>query len=636
MKFIIKKFDTLVKEISLEEGQEYILGRQEDCDIILSSENLISRKHLKIKQSENQLWMIECLSDLGGLYMNGENVDGVEMDTSATLSFHEYIFQFRPLETEEEKSVKKQDPLTLQPKEENAEVSLGGATKILSPLQLSYSLNVSINDQPPQYIDLNDGRSWVAGREEDCDIILEHKYLTKRHFEIIREKKLFTIKDLGSSNGTFLNGKKLQAQKPYELKSQDIISIGDVEILFEAQNKNFHKFSENLPAMAEEEQTPPPSMALPKVLLEDSPEEETSEEDTVFDKASPKKKFNKKRLVLYGFIGAALIGLLLFGETDKEPKEEKGKTAGKPSAEEDEKGQIIEATYQFASVLMSQQKYALCVEELNNLHKLTPYYKDSQQLLIQCQTAVDNQRRADELQEQEEEAKKAKEKVNILVAECEKKIDQFESVEELNECLDEAFSLDPNHPKISEMQNFLEHKAEMKRMEQERKQAFQKSLQRKLAIYRKANKLRQKGETLQAVPVYEKFLKAAKNQASLKSTYNKALQELEDMKRTYEETLNQLHTNCETHIKNSQMKKAYYECLKILDFRKEDEKAPEWISQAKNSLKRQFKPLYVKSTLEESLSNVVEAKEIWEKILKEDVETGYYYKKAKLKLDKYK
>ena len=76
--------------------------------------------------------------------------------------------------------------------------------------------------------------------------------------------------------------------------------------------------------------------------------------------------------------------------------------------------------------------------------------------------------------------------------------------------------------------------------------------------------------------------------------------------------------------------------LKILDFRKEDEKAPEWISQAKNSLKHQFKPLYVKSALEESLSNVVEAKEIWEKILKEDVETGYYYKKAKLKLDKYK
>ena len=282
MKFIIKKFDTLIKEISLEDGQEYILGRQEDCDIILSSENLISRKHLKIKQSENQLWMIECLSDLGGLHMNGENVDGVEMDTSATLSFHEYIFQFIPLETEEEKSVKKQDPLTLQSKEESAEVSLGDATKILSPLQLSYSLNVSINDQPSQYIDLNDGMSWVAGREEDCDIILEHKYLTKRHFEIIREKELFTIKDLGSSNGTFLNGKKLQSQKPYELKSQDIISIGDVEILFEARNKDFHKFSENLPAMAEEEQTPPPSMAFPKVLLEDSAEEETSEEDTVF------------------------------------------------------------------------------------------------------------------------------------------------------------------------------------------------------------------------------------------------------------------------------------------------------------------------------------------------------------------
>ena len=633
MKLIIKKFDTLVKEISLKEGQEYIIGRQENCDIILSSETLISRKHLKIRQSENQLWMIECLSDLGGLYMNGESVDGVEMDTSATLSFHEYTFQFVPPEIEEEKNAEKQEPLTPQPKEEKTEVSLEGATKILSPIPLSYSLSVSINGLSPQYIDLNEGMSWIAGREEECDIILEHKYLTKRHFEIIREIGQFTIKDLGSSNGTFLNGKKLQPQKSYELKSQDVISIGDMEIIFEARNKDFHKFSENLPTISKEEQTPPPSMALPKVLLEDSEAEETSEEDTVFNKASPKKKFNRKRLVLYGFISAALIGLLLFGETEKEGK---SKTAKKANSGENKKERIIEATYQFASVLMSQQKYALCVEELNNLHKLTPYYKDSQQLLIQCQTAVDNQRRADEIKEQEEAAKKAKEKVNKVVAECEKKLEQFESVEELNVCLDEAFNLDPSHPKISEMQNFLEHKAEMKRMEQERKQTFQKSLQRKLAMYRKAKKLREKGKTLQAVPAYEKFLKVAKNQNSLKSTYKKALQELKDMKRTYEETLNRLHTNCETHIKSSQMKTAYYECLKILDFKKEDEKAPKWINQAKNSLKSKFKPLYVKSALEESLSNVEEAKELWEKILKEDVETGYYYKKAKLKLDKYK
>ena len=108
------------------------------------------------------------------------------------------------------------------------------------------------------------------------------------------------------------------------------------------------------------------------------------------------------------------------------------------------------------------------------------------------------------------------------------------------------------------------------------------------------------------------------------------------MKQRYEETLNQLYTNCETYIKNSQMKEAYYECQKILDFKAKDQKAQEWITQAKNVLQNKFKPLYAKSTLEESLSNVEEAVEIWEQIVKEDVKTGYYYKKAKQKLDKYK
>ena len=285
-----------------------------------------------------------------------------------------------------------------------------------------------------------------------------------------------------------------------------------MEIVFEAQNKEFHKLSENLPAISEEEELAP-SMALPKVLLEEDDSGETFEENTVFKKSHGKKKFNK-RFLLYGLAGIALIGLLLTDENDKKDKPETKTTANK---EETEQERIIEATYQFASVLMSQQKYALCVEELNNLHKLTPYYKDSQQLLIQCQTAVDNQKRAEEMKEQEEESKKVKQKVAKIVAECEKQLPQFQLVEELNDCLSEALTLDPANPKISEMQNILEHKAEMKKLEEERKQTFQKTLQQKLALYRKAKKLRDEGETLKAFTAYDKFLAASKNFKALKT-----------------------------------------------------------------------------------------------------------------------
>ena len=308
----------------------------------------------------------------------------------------------------------------------------------------------------------------------------------------------------------------------------------------------------------------------------------------------------------------------------------------KAQKKENEKAEKLETAYNFAATLMSQQKYALCVEELENLHKLTPSYKDSEQLLTQCQTAVDNQKRAEELKEQEIAAAEVRQKVAGLVETCEKNFNSFASLEELNECLAEAILLDPSNAKITEMQNTIEHKEEMKRLEEEQKQTFRNLLQRKRSLYKKAKALKDKRETLKAVPAYERFLAAAKGTLSLKELHDTARQELADMKNSYEKTLNRLYENCEALIKNSQMKNAYYECLKILNFKKNDGKALTWIGQAKNSLKDKFKPLYEKSTLEESLSNVTEAIELWKKIKEEDVETGYYYKKAKIKLDKYK
>ena len=638
MKLIIKKFNVPVKEIKLEEGQEYILGREESCNILLSSENLISRKHLKISQSDNQLWKIECLSELGGLHLDGEMVDGVELDSSVTLSFHEYLFKFIDEIAEEklkEEQVKKDQSLKAAAVEKPPvetppeEVDPDKSTKIVTLGHLNYCLNISVNEEPAQYVDLNEGSCWIVGREEECDIVLENNYLTKRHFEILKKKEQFTIKDLGSSNGTFLNGKKLQPHVSNNLKSEDLITIGDVKIVFEARSKDFHKLTENIPVPTTTQDSPNASMALSKVLLEEESGVESVEEATAL-KQSPVE--NKKKMILYAVVGVALMGMLLFGTSNKkeEDKEVKG--------EEDKKMQMIENAYQFATVLMSQQKYALCVEELNNLHKLTPYYRDSQQLLVQCQTAVENQKKQDELREQEENARKVKEKVAVLVAECKKQMDTFESVEELHRCLGDALSLDPGNEEISVMQNTLEHKMEMALMKENEKREFEALVQKKRALYNRAKWLKNQGKDLKKVvaPAYRKFLASAKGFSALKGLYDKASRELQSLEQGYEDTLNQLYTNCKSFIKSSQMKKAYGECLSILNFKKQDPKAIAWVNQAKKSLRDKLKPLYVKSALEESLSNVEEAKELWKQIVKEDVETGYYYKKAKSKLANYK
>ncbi|MET0795533.1 MAG: sigma 54-interacting transcriptional regulator, partial [Polyangiaceae bacterium] len=48
------------------------------------------------------------------------------------------------------------------------------------------------------------------GRDSDCRVCLSGKGVSRRHAEIHRQGPLFALKDLGSTNGTFLNGQRTQ------------------------------------------------------------------------------------------------------------------------------------------------------------------------------------------------------------------------------------------------------------------------------------------------------------------------------------------------------------------------------------------------------------------------------------------
>lgn len=68
------------------------------------------------------------------------------------------------------------------------------------------------------------------GRASDCTIPIKDRYLSRRHAEIAPEGTGWIVKDLGSANGTYLNGERIELQAP--LKSGDRIRIGDTEIVF--------------------------------------------------------------------------------------------------------------------------------------------------------------------------------------------------------------------------------------------------------------------------------------------------------------------------------------------------------------------------------------------------------------------
>ena len=68
-----------------------------------------------------------------------------------------------------------------------------------------------------------DRSDMIIGREEDCDIVLPSRQVSRNHARIRRSGGRHILEDLGSKNGTFVNGRELT--EPYPLQDGDEIQI---------------------------------------------------------------------------------------------------------------------------------------------------------------------------------------------------------------------------------------------------------------------------------------------------------------------------------------------------------------------------------------------------------------------------
>ena len=71
----------------------------------------------------------------------------------------------------------------------------------------------------------------VHGRGDSADIRLEDTFASSAHARLVAEGDVIVLEDLGSTNGTYLNGEPLRGPQP--LHVGDSIRIGDSEFTFE-------------------------------------------------------------------------------------------------------------------------------------------------------------------------------------------------------------------------------------------------------------------------------------------------------------------------------------------------------------------------------------------------------------------
>jgi FHA domain len=92
---------------------------------------------------------------------------------------------------------------------------------------MNYVLQVVRGRSASTTLKLADGVTSI-GRHDDCLIRIKSSQVSRRHCEVFEASDKLTIRDLGSSNGTFVNGKKVAGQQV--LKPGDELTVGAVTL----------------------------------------------------------------------------------------------------------------------------------------------------------------------------------------------------------------------------------------------------------------------------------------------------------------------------------------------------------------------------------------------------------------------
>jgi FHA domain len=77
------------------------------------------------------------------------------------------------------------------------------------------------------------GRRMNVGRVSDNDLHLNHASVSKVHAAVVLNREgTLLVADTGSTNGTFINGRRIAYGEARQLVDGDVVSFGDVEVRF--------------------------------------------------------------------------------------------------------------------------------------------------------------------------------------------------------------------------------------------------------------------------------------------------------------------------------------------------------------------------------------------------------------------
>ena len=555
---------TVISEIELSPEKEYVGGRKEGCDIRLQPEKGISREHFKLKFSEGK-WQIVAISRFGDVFSLGQKIEQVDLQHGQSFHVPPYDFTFLDLpEVGASPGDRPKIPLEIN---ENTRTILGAAP------QMPYIKVVNSKGEIREMLRLEVGEVWVAGRDPSCQIIIPDQRVSRRQFEVHKVNGNYTLLDLASVNGTFLNGTPVSSTDPQPLKSGDSISVLDNVMYFELHDPNFKYKVENIeipPIQLEPESVvvqPGPAVRPPidqiEVEAEDQAEEVSEIEEIedyddgsgaplpvtvdgspftgmpgeqgydnqfyTFDQQTPpqpgassqgldpaapppKKKFlNTPLLIVIAVVvlGGAYYYMNVYDQQVEAPKAIVDESDPFNKLTPAQQKEVVE-NYSLAEQMHIQQKYDLALEKIRKIEELLPEgYKESNRIRQEAEQANLTIIQKQKDEEAAKEAADREARLKLVLENCKKLISPDVTAAQMNECLAPVAAIDPNNADYIKL---LAQAADME-SEREQKALAAKNYETQVAefqtLYDTATRTQAEGYAFKAIRQYKLVLQSS-------------------------------------------------------------------------------------------------------------------------------
>ncbi|NOR83686.1 MAG: FHA domain-containing protein [Ardenticatenales bacterium] len=201
--------------------QSISLGRATTKDITLDDVR-VSRNHARLDCGAKGVTLVD-LGSSNGTWVNGIRMERATLIPGDTISLGSQQLRYSVDDPSDDM----------------------GLTVIDTQMQLDQTINdeylpVVINEvSGPSLVMFTGDRTWsidlesmdlaIIGRDESCAVLIDADKVSRRHAEVQQRGKAFLLKDLGSTNGTWVHGRQIDQ---HILQDGDVFRIGSAQIIF--------------------------------------------------------------------------------------------------------------------------------------------------------------------------------------------------------------------------------------------------------------------------------------------------------------------------------------------------------------------------------------------------------------------